>query len=158
MINQNCCFIRERFFIEHPNFEKMLDPFNTTKQSKRTHLCIQISVDSNTFYIPLRNNLGDEIRKYGRIGHSIPSKSRPKAGLDFRYAIIINDSSYIEPHAEQKLPNSQYAKITNDYSDIEQQFLVYLKGYKRAVKKGRIQREPLYRESCLINFHDELGL
>ena len=120
MINQNCCFIRERFFIEHPNFEKMLDPFNTTKQSKRTHLCIQISVDSNTFYIPLRNNLGDEIRKYGRIGHSIPSKSRPKAGLDFRYAIIINDSSYI--------------------------------------KKGRIQREPLYRESCLINFHDELGL
>ena len=24
MINQNCCFIRERFFIEHPNLKKCL--------------------------------------------------------------------------------------------------------------------------------------
>lgn len=158
MINQNCCFIKEQYFMDHPDFQKMLDPGNTSKQSRRTHACIRIPVDSNVFYIPLRNNLGDEVRKYGRIGHSAPSKSRPNAGLDFRYAMIINDDRYIEPHMVQKLPNSQYAVITNDYDKIKQQFLTYLKGYKRAAVKGRIQREPLYRESCLINFHKELGL
>lgn len=158
MINQNCCFIKEQFFIDNPDFKKMLDPGNTLKQSKRTHVCIKIPIDSNIFYIPLRNNLGPDVRRYGRIGHSVPSKSRPNAGLDFRYAVIINDSGYIEPHTVPRLPNSQYAIITRDFEIIKQQFLVYLRGYKRAATKGRISREPLYRESCLINFHNELGL
>lgn len=158
MTKQICCYIREQFFIDHPNFQKMLDLGNTKKQSHRTYMCLQVSIDSNVFYIPLRNNLGDDVRKFGRIGHSVPSQSRPNAGLDFRYAMIINDDSYIEPHITPKLPNSQYAIITNDYEDIKQQFFVYLKGYKRMAIKGRITREPLYRESCLINFHKELGL
>jgi len=44
----------------------------------------------------LRNNLGAEVKKYGRIGHSIPSDKRKDAGLDYRYALIVNDESYIE--------------------------------------------------------------
>lgn len=119
---------------------------------------MQVSVDSNSFYIPLRNNLGDAVRKFGRIGHAVPSKSRPNAGLDFRYTVIINDRQYIEAHTTQKLPNAQYTIITKGYDEIKQQFLVYLKGYKKAAAKGRIAREPLYRESSLINFHKELGL
>ena len=31
-------------------------------------------------------------------------------------------------------------------------------GYKKAARKGRIQKEPLYRESSLINFCNELDL
>ncbi|MCI8855147.1 MAG: hypothetical protein HFH26_01210 [Clostridiaceae bacterium] len=158
MINPNCCFIKEQFFIEHPHFQKMLDTSNTSKQSKRTHICIKIEMDSNIFYVPLRNNLGDAVRKFGRIGHSIPSKSRPNAGLDFRYALIINDSKYIEPHITQKLPNSQYKAISCAYHTIMQEFSVYLRGYKKAAAKGRADKEPLYRESSLVNFHKELQL
>lgn len=39
----------------------------------------------------MRNNLGAEIRKFGRIGHAVPSEKRENAGLDYRYALIVND-------------------------------------------------------------------
>ena len=98
------CFIKESYFIDHAYFVKMLDSGNTNKQSQRTHLCLKFTYNSNTFYIPLRNNLGPEIRKYGRIGHSLPSPSRPNAGLDFRHALVINSLDYIEPQTIQKIP------------------------------------------------------
>lgn len=158
MVNSNCCYIKEQYFIDHPQLQKMLDPGDRAKQSRRTHVCLRVTVDENTFYIPLRNNLGDAVRIFGRIGYPVPSQSRPRAGLDFRYALVINDRGYVEPHSQQKLPNSQYRVITRDYDEIRRLFQVYLKGYKKAAAKGRIAREPLFRESCLINFHQELGL
>ncbi len=158
MTIQNCYFIREQFFLEHPNFQKMLDPDNVSKQSKRIHICIKVDINTNTFYIPLRNNLGAPVRKFGRIGYSVPSRSRPNAGLDFRYAIVINDVKYIESHTVQKIPHSQYAIISNHYEEIKKLFSIYLNGYKKAARKGRIQKEPLYRESSLINFCNELDL
>lgn len=151
------CFIKESYFIEHAYFVKMLDSGNTNKQSQRTHLCLKFTYNSNTFYIPLRNNLGPEIRKYGRIGHSLPSPSRPNAGLDFRYALVINSLDYIEPQTIQKIPNSQYNKLQDDISDIEKEFKTYLMGFIKAIKKNRIHREPLFRESSLINFVSELN-
>lgn len=151
-----CCFIKEQFFIDNSHFVKMLDPGNATKQSHRTYLCLMVSLNGCHFYIPLRNNLGDEVRAYGRIGHSIPSKSRPKAGLDFRYALIINDDKYIEVPSVRRIPSSQYDKITNDILVIESEFERYLSGFIKVAKKNRIDREPLYRESSLVNFLDYL--
>jgi protein AbiQ len=140
------------------DFVKMLDSGNTNKQSKRTHLCVMIEVNSNKFYVPLRNNLGDEVRKFGRIGHAVPSNKRKNAGLDYRYALIINDESYIELQTEKKIPEIQYRKIKNDYETIKAEFKVYINGYIKAAKKNRVVKEPLYRESCLINFEKELNL
>ena len=88
------CFIKENYFIDNSNFVKMLDTGDSIKQSKRIYLCLQIKLNSNNFYIPLRNNLKEDIKPYGRIGHMIPSKSRPDAGFDYRYSLIINNSSY----------------------------------------------------------------
>ena len=70
------CYVKKSYFEEHQDFIRVLDVGNVNKQSKRTHLCIKIELDENSFYIPLRNNLGAEIRKFGRIGHSVPSKKR----------------------------------------------------------------------------------
>lgn len=78
------------------------------------------------------------------------------AGLDYRYALIVNDSKYIEIPTTQKIPNRQWNKITADYNNIISEFTVYLSGFKRALKKNRINREALYRESSLINFTSEL--
>ncbi len=152
------CYIKKNYFEAHQDFIKVLDVGNSGKQSKRTHLCIKIELNKNAFYIPLRNNLGAEIRKFGRIGHSVPSEKRKNAGLDFRYALIVNDPTYIELQTERKIPVSQYKRIQRDYNLIQSEFEVYLRGYNKAAKKGRIEKEPLYRESSLINFHKELGL
>lgn len=43
------------------------------------------------------------MRKFGRIGHSVPSTKRKNAGLDYRYALIINDSRYVELQTELKI-------------------------------------------------------
>lgn len=149
------CYIRESYFLDHPDYQKMLDPGNTSKQSKRTHLCVRVTIDNNCYYIPLRNNLGDEVRKFGRIGHATPSAKRRNAGLDYRYALMINDEKYIELQTEMKIPNSQYKRIKNDLGAIQKEFETYLRGYIKAVKKNRNEKEPLYRESSLINFISE---
>lgn len=59
-----CCFIKEQYFIDNAHFSKMLDSGNTGKQSHRVHLCIRVIADSSTFYLPLRNNLGADVRKF----------------------------------------------------------------------------------------------
>lgn len=151
------CYIRETYFKENFTFVKMLDTGNPAKQSRRTHLCLMLETYGNKFYIPLRNNLGDEIRKYGRIGHTVPSEKRKCAGLDYRYTLIVNDDSYIELQTEKKIPESQYRRIKADYEKIQNEFIVYLNGFIKAVQKGRNEKEPLYRESSLVNFISELG-
>ena len=65
-MNLKLCFIKKEYFEKNENYVKMLDIGNTQKQAKRSHLCLQIKTDSNNYYVPLRNNLGAEIRKYGR--------------------------------------------------------------------------------------------
>lgn len=152
------CFIKEQYFTDHLHFVKMLDSGNTIKQSHRAHLCIKVSLNGNSFYIPLRNNLGPDVRKFGRIGHSVPANGRPNAGLDYRYALIVNDANYIEIPTTQRIPNRQYQKIAVDISTIESEFEQYLSGFIKAAKKSRINREALFRESSLINFLDELGI
>ena len=150
------CYIKEKYFIDNSFFVKMLDPGNYDKQSKRSYLSLRVDVNSNSFYIPLRNNLKNDIKPFGRVGHLVPSKSRPNAGFDFRYALIVNDSSYIERPTTQRIPTLQFKRINNDIDDIEKEFNEYIKGFIKAMRKSRIQNEPLYRESSLINFVDIL--
>jgi len=62
----------------------------------------------------------------------------------------------VEEQTEQRIPNMQYQKIEAEYEIIKREFDTYLRGFKRAMMKNRIQKEPLYRVSSLINFLDEL--
>ena len=152
------CFIKEAYFKDHKDFVNMLDTNETKKQSHRTHICLCIEENNNKFFIPLRNNLGEEIRKFGRIGHAIPSQKRDKAGLDFRYTLIVNEEKYIEWQKERKIPKAQYKAIEKDFDIITREFEVYLNGYMKAARKRRVNKEPLYRVSSLINFDRELGI
>lgn len=72
--------------------------------------------------------------------------------------LFVNDSEYIEFPLSQCIPKSQYQKLLTDISAIETEFGQYVAGFMKAAKKKRIAREPLYRESSLINFMSELGL
>lgn len=136
----------------------MLDPGNTNKQSKRTHICILFSINNNNVLVPLRNNLGEPIRKFGKIGFSVPSSKRPRAGLDYRYSLIVNDTSYLEYHSTEKLPQSQYSIISSNYKTITNELTTYVNRYIKVANKRRNTIEPLFKNSSLINFHKELGI
>lgn len=61
-----------------------------------------------------------------------------------------NEKEYIEKPEVQKLPKTQMKKI------IKKEFSQYLNGFKKMLRKNRISRSPLYRESSLINFKEQL--
>ena len=142
--------------MQHSTFMNMLDPGNLNKQNHRTHLCLVVESDENKFYIPLRNNLGAELRKFGRIGHAVPSKNRPSAGLDYRYALIINDDTLIEEQTEQRIPICSIKKLKQNYESIKREFDTYLRGFKRAMIKKQDSEGTAISRFSLINFLDEL--
>ena len=111
----NIVFIKEQYFKDHLHFVKMLDVGNSDKQSKRKYIFLNVRYDNNNLFIPLRTSLGNPNKKFGKIGFSVPSKSRPNAGLDYRYILIINDFKYIEFPKSQKISNSQYKTISKNY-------------------------------------------
>lgn len=153
-----CVFIKEMYFVEHPEFVKMLDPGNVDKQSKRSYLFIKIEYKGNKLYVPLRKNLGKAERKYGKIGYTLPTESMPDAGLDYRYILVVNDEKYIERPQSLRIPRNQYRKIVENYGKIEKEVIAYVNGFVKKAKKNRIGREPKYRESSLINFYEEFGI
>ena len=158
MIEPHCCLIKEEYFREKADFKNMLDPGNYDKQSKRTHICVLFKMNDNNILVPLRNNLGEPIRKFGKIGFPVPSTKRPNAGLDYRYSLIVNDTSYLEYHVKEKLPQAQYSIIAYHYNTIAHEVEVYVKRYIKVAKKNRHTIEPLFKNSSLINFHKELGI
>lgn len=158
MVNPHCCFIKEEYFKDKINYINMLDSGNTYKQSKRTHMCVSFSLKNSIILVPLRNNLENPIRKFGKIGFSVPSASRKNAGLDYRYSLIMNDNKYLEYHITEKIPQSQYDIITNNYDTIKDEELFYINKYIVVARKNRHMIEPLFKKSSLINFHKELGI
>lgn len=152
-----CVFIKEEYFKSHPEFVKILDPGNTEKQSKRSYLFIKVEYEGNKLYVPLRKKLGKAERKFGKIGYNLPTKSMPDAGLDYRYILIVNEEKYIERPKCFRIPRSQYKEIAVNYNKIEREVISYVKGYVKKMLKNRVQREAKYRESSLVNFHDELN-
>lgn len=78
------CYITEQYYIYNPMLIKILDIGNPSKHNVRTHMCLNIQFNNNSVLIPLRKNLGEPNRKFGKIGFSVPSQSKPKAGLDYR--------------------------------------------------------------------------
>ncbi|MCD8204561.1 MAG: hypothetical protein LUC16_01880 [Coprobacillus sp.] len=146
------CLIAKSYFVSHSYFVKMLDFYDPDKQASRMHLRVKITYNNHNFYIPLRRNLKPDVRPYGRIGHEVPSSTRPNAGLDYRHALLIDDDSYIRSVDLNNVSKMQVNKLNNDYYLIEKEFSEYLKGFIRAAKKREINKNPLYRESSLVNF------
>lgn len=151
------CYIQEQFYIDHPDLIKVLDIGDNTKHGIRTHICLNIKFKNNSVFIPLRKNLGAPIRPFGKIGFSVPSMSKPNAGLDYRYIMVINDGKYIK-YDSPRISNSQIKIIQNGYDTIEKEAIDYINSYIKVAKKDRVSKTARFRESSLINFHKELGI
>ena len=83
--------------------------------------------------------------------------NKPKAGLDYRYIMIINDTKYIR-FDTPRITNRQSSTIEHNYHIIENEAIEYIKSYIRVAQKGRVDKTARFRESSLINFHKELGI
>lgn len=151
------CYIVEEYYKDHPDLQKVLDVDDNTKHNIRTHLCLNIKYKGNNILIPLRKNLGAADRAFGKIGFPVPSMSRPKAGLDYRYIMVINDKKYLR-YDTPRISNKQSAAIENNYSIIEREAIEYIEAYIRVALKNRVAKTARFRESSLINFHEELEI
>jgi hypothetical protein len=150
--------IKKKYFIEKSHFVKMLDPDEVDKQVNRNYLFIEVKFKNNRLLIPLRTNLGNPNRAFGVIGFAVHSKSKPLAGLDYRYILIVNDEKYLDFQEKLKIPRSQQNSIANNYDQIEDEAIKYVQDYIPCAIKNRAEREPKYRESSLQNFNNELGV
>lgn len=153
----NYCYIEQPFYDDHPNLDKILDQFDKEKRKFRTHLCLNVQYRGNNILIPLRKNMGLANRKFGNIGYQVPSKSKPLAGLDYRYIMIINDMKYLRFDIP-RIPRKQLKIITDNYQIIQREAIEYIEAYIRVALKGRVDKTARFRESSLINFHKELFL
>lgn len=151
------CYITDEYYKDHPDLQKILDIDDDTKHNIRTHLCLSIKFKKNTILIPLRKNIGECNRKFGKIGYPVPSQSKPKAGLDYRYIMIINEDTYLR-YDTPRITNRQSSIIRDNYKTIEKEAIEYILAYIRAANKRKIERKARFRESSLINFHKELGI
>lgn len=151
------CYITEDYYNDNPNLVKILDINDSSKHNVRTHLCLNVQYKDNNILIPLRKNLGEAQRKFGIIGYSVPSESKPKAGLDYRYIMVIKDKKYIR-FDDARISNVQKKIIEKNYSDIEKQVIKYIEEYIKIANKGRVDKVAKFRESSLINFHKELNI
>lgn len=157
MTSASYCYIAKEYYVDKPNLEKILDIDDCTKHSARTHLCLNIKYNQNNVLIPLRKNLGAADRLFGKIGYPVPSKSKPNAGLDYRYIMIINDERYLN-FDKPRISNKQIYTIENNYDTIEKESIEYINSYIRVARKKRTKKTARFRESSLINFHKELGV
>lgn len=151
------CYIIGDYYSDHPNLKKILDIDDSTKHNTRTHLCLNVRYNGNNILIPLRKNLGQAVRPFGKIGYPVPSQSKPNAGLDYRYIMVINETKYLR-FDTPRISSKQSSAIEDNYSIIEKEVIEYINSYIRVARKNRIDRTARFRESSLINFHKELGI
>ena len=107
--------------------------------------------------IPLRKNLGEADRVFGKIGFPVPSMSKPKAGLDYRYIMVIKDDKYLR-FDTPRISKKQSTAIRDNYNVIEKEAIEYIEAYIRVAVKNRVEKTARFRESSLVNFHKELKI
>lgn len=152
-------------FVLNAFFEQdFTDPEEVLDKSKgkhdresRVYVCLKFEWENNTFFIPLRRDLANmpEHPILKKACYPVPSTNKPKAGLDFRKIIIINDESLYRID-EAKISGKQRDTIQDNFDEIKTQAIAYIKGFKKAARKNRQKRETLYKYSALNNFLDEL--
>lgn len=152
-------------FVFNSFFEKDFeDPEEVLDKSKgqfdresRVYVCLKLEYEDNTFLIPLRRDIGNmpEHGLFKKACYPVPSTNKLKAGLDFRKIIVVNDESLYRID-EAKISAKQRDIIQDNFEEIKDKAISYIEGFKKAAKKNRQKREPLYKFSALNNFLDEL--
>lgn len=153
MKNFDICLVKKAFFDDFPNLKA-----EGNKKEMRLYLGIRIKLDDNNYFIPFESKLFDHPALKDTSQYSLPSSTRPNAGLNFEKCLIINDLSYIEILAEPGLAHSQYKKLVEEQDLIIERLEIYIQKFIKACEKKREKREFMFKFSTLHEFKSELGV
>jgi len=151
----NIVLITHEYFSDKENFVEMLDFGDRLKQSTRCYFSVATTYNGNSLFVPLRSVIDLSV---GKMGYPLPSSSRPKAGLDFRKILIVNNVEHISILQHPNISSSQMTKLVGEVMRIESRAVDYVSGYVKSAKKRREKIDSKYRFSTLHNFHKELGI
>lgn len=154
--------VKDSYYNEYPNLKNTIDEHDSYKRLRRKFLFLKLFYNGNTLLVAIRSNTTTHY-KWGVVGFDIPSESRPKAAIDYRKILIINDSSFIEPIPHYSISRTQQRIIEQNIEKIKDEINKYIDDYIKAVKKNRLKGKltgsnSRYSDSTLVNFHKELGL
>lgn len=154
--------VKENYYNTYPDLKNTIDAHDPVKRLNRKFLFLKIFYEGNTLLVAIRNDTTTHYR-WGVVGFDIPSKSRPRAAIDYRKLLIINDSSFIAPIPHYSISRSQQRIIEDNFEKIKKEIKKYINDYITAVKKNRLKGKltgsnSRYSDSTLVNFHKELGL
>lgn len=134
------------------NFHQIL------RKESRPYSIFTIAINNCLFGIPFKTNLthskGYFIKKSGR------NIQQNKPGLDYKKAIIILDSSFIDNENECVLDRKEAEFVRVNEKEIYESFKKYITSYKRFLRNPldsyRIANN--YINTSLIYFTEELGI
>lgn len=118
-------------------------------------MCLNLKYNNCNVLVPLRKKLGEPVRAFGRIVFSVPSQSKPNAGLDYRYTMI--NPKYFR-YDTPRITNKQQLIINENYNIIQKQVIEYIDSYVKVANKDRVDKTARFRVSSLINFNSELNV
>ena len=142
------CLIDQQYFSNNQIPEANTNP-------DRLYLHVAIQINDLYFLVPLETQL---YQKNTHAIYSVPSSTRPKAGINFEKVLIFTEKNkhYLKVQSQVKLPKSQTQKIEDEIENIELKLNKYIQDYVKSCKKNREGREHKFRFSTLHSFKNLL--
>jgi hypothetical protein len=155
-------FLLNSFFErEFDDPKQLLDSAKGKKDREtRVYVCLKFEYERNTYLIPLKKDLGSSLLTnsyYKDAYYPVPSKAKPKAGLDFRKIIVANDESHYRID-KARISAGQRKIMQDNFETIKDLAIKYINGFIKAAKKNRHKTDSYYNFSALSNFLEELGV
>lgn len=147
------------------NFEdsaQIVDIYDSAKQESRIYLKYYHQGDGLFLLVPLRKKI-DHLKRNSKLSktyYSVPSNTKPDAGLDYTKMLvfrdeslfIVNDTNNDEQGEYINFASSQERIIRNNIEEIHLQINWYYEKFKKARSKNRLSRDLLFKFTTLKEF------
>lgn len=153
--------LTDEFYKENTHLERILDKEKDSSvfnNKGRGYGVVIIEKFGKKFGIPLRSSMTHKFCFPTKIERDNEKNKTYRKGLDYTKAVILEKDSYISTRSF-KIPSEEFDKINDSQHMIEKQFSKFVDDYIKAYKKNdQNVLGQKYRDSSLINYHEELGL
>lgn len=137
-------FLSDKFYNEFP---RELFP-EIMRKDVRPYVMVKLTINGYEVGLPLRSNIEHQYAYW--------TNKADRCGIDYSKAVIIPDSSYINPRKPFIRDDEHKALLGKEY-EIRKGFMRYLKDYHKALKSLDIPRNlKLVNYSTLQYFHKQL--
>ena len=139
-------FLSDHFYNQHPSSK-----FPEIEQKRnRPYAMLLIKTQGNTWALPFRSHI--------KHTNSHWTNKASGCGIDFTKAVWIDPSIDIDKRKTPYLRPEEYNTLkTANTTDIEREFLRYIKNYKRAKKSQHPRYRQMLAFSTLQYFEDKLN-